>query len=535
MKESWTKRLRGSKALRWIVGIAAAFVLILFCASFLLDEPLRRKMEEKINQDLKGYSVRLPKLHIQLLGLSLTLKGLTVWQKAHPDPPVAYFPVIKASIHWREILSGRIVAELMLDQPTININLQQLRNEAASTVPLKERGWQQALEDIYPFKINNLTIKDAKITYIDEDPKKPLVLSRLNLHATNIRNIQLSDQAYTSAFHLETDIFESGHGSIDGAANFLAQPFPGVKGRFKLEKIPIDYFKPVIARSNLSVEGGIVHASGAVEFAPEVKIAHLENLSVQGMKMDYIHSPQTAEAEKQRAAVVEKAASKVSNKPDLLLRADLISLTGCTLGLVNEAASQPYRIFLDETDFQLSNFSNQFSEGPAEAQLKAKFMGSGMTTATATFRPEKEGPDFDLSLKIEDTQLTTMNDLLRAYGNFDVSAGVFSLVMELHVKNDAIDGYIKPFFKDMKVYDRRKDKGKGTLQKVYEMLVGGVAKLLENQPREEVATKADISGPLENPEISTWRIIVELIRNAFFKAILPRFEKDAAGAAISVE
>jgi hypothetical protein len=531
MKESWTKRLLGSKALRWVVGIAAAFALVLFCVSFFLDETIRRNMEEKINQDLKGYSVRLPKLHFQFIGMSLTLYGLTVLQEAHPDPPVAYFPVLKASIHWREIFSGRIVAKLMLEQPTININLQQLRNEAASTVPIKERGWQQALEDIYPFKINNLAIKDAKITYIDQNPKRPLVLSHLNVHATNIRNIQLPDQAYPSTFHLETAIFESGHGSIDGAANFLAQPYLGVKARFKLEKTPIDYFKPVIARSNLFIKGGILHASGAVEYAPKMKIAHLNNLTVQGMKIDYVHSPQTAKAEKQRAALVEKAASKVSNKPGLLLRADRINLTGCTLGMVNESASKPYRVFLDDTDFQLSNFSNHFSQGPAEARLKAKFMGSGMTTAAATFRPEKGGPDFDMNLKIEDTQLTKMNDLLRAYGNFDVSAGAFSLVTELHIKNDGIDGYIKPFFKNMKVYDRRKDKGKDTLQKVYEILVGGVANLLENQPREEVATKADLSGTLQNPETSTWQIILELIRNAFFKAILPSFEKEAAGAA----
>ena len=44
-----------------------------------------------------------------------------------------------------------------------------------------------------------------------------------------------------------------------------------------------------------------------------------------------------------------------------------------------------------------------------------------------------------------------MNDVLRAYGNFDVSAGFFSLITELHVKNDKISGYMKPFFKEIKV------------------------------------------------------------------------------------
>jgi hypothetical protein len=527
-KKSWTKRLPASRALRWGIGIPLVLTLLLFIASLFLDELLRRTIEGKINRDLKGYSVKLPGLHVQLIGLSLTLKGLTIRQQAHPEPPVAYFPVLKTSIHWREILSGKLVAEMMLDQPKLNINLLQLRSEAASKVTLKERGWQQAVEDIYPLKINTVTINDANITYIDQDPKRPLVLSHLNLKAGNIRNIHLPDKIYPSSFHLETAIFGAGRGEIDGDANFLAVPYPGVKARFKLEKIPIDYFKPIIARSNLAIQGGVLRATGDTEYAPKVKIAHLKELNIQGMKIDYIHSPATAGSEKKRAAVVGKSAKEVSNKPGVLIRADDLSLTGCTLGMVNKEADKSYRVFLSDTDFHLANFSNQFSQGPAQARLKAKFMGSGATTASASFRPEKSGPDLDLYLKIEDTQLPTMNELLRAYGKFDVTAGTFSLVTELHIKNEAISGYIKPFFKDMKVYDTRQDKEKGVFRKMYEMLVGGVAKLLENRPREQVATKAEVSGLVSKPQTSTLQIILELIKNAFFKAILPSFEREVS-------
>ena len=55
--------------------------------------------------------------------------------------------------------------------------------------------------------------------------------------------------------------------------------------------------------------------------------------------------------------------------------------------------------------------------------------------------------------------------------------------------------------------------------------MGGVASLLENR-REEVATKADISGPVENPNSSTWQVIGRLIENAFFRAILPGFDEE---------
>jgi uncharacterized protein DUF748 len=287
----------------------------------------------------------------------------------------------------------------------------------------------------------------------------------------------------------------------------------------------------VIARSNLSLQGGVLRASGNAEYSPKVKTAHLENLEIQGMNVDYIHSQRTADAEKKRADIAGKTARELSNKPGILIRADHVKLTGCTLGMVNKAASKPYRVFLADTDLQMSNFSNQFSQGPAHARLKAKFMGSGITTASADFRPEKAGPDLDLYVKIEESQLTAMNDVLRAYGNFDVSSGVFSLVTEIHVKNDAITGYIKPFFKDMKVYDKREDKERGIFHQMYEMLIGGVSKILENRPHQVVATKIAITGPVSKPETSSWQIVVELIKNAFFKALLPSFEKEVTGAA----
>jgi len=41
-----------------------------------------------------------------------------------------------------------------------------------------------------------------------------------------------------------------------------------------------------------------------------------------------------------------------------------------------------------------------------------------------------------------------------------------------------------------------------------------------------VATVADISGPLDNPKASTLQVIGRLIENAFFRAILPGFQRD---------
>ena len=49
--------------------------------------------------------------------------------------------------------------------------------------------------------------------------------------------------------------------------------------------------------------------------------------------------------------------------------------------------------------------------------------------------------------------MRTMNELLRAYGKFDVTGGWFSLYTQLRIKDRQITGYIKPLFRDMDVYD----------------------------------------------------------------------------------
>jgi hypothetical protein len=121
-----------------------------------------------------------------------------------------------------------------------------------------------------------------------------------------------------------------------------------------------------------------------------------------------------------------------------------------------------------------------------------------------------------------------MNDLFRAYGNFDVTAGMFSFYSEIKVRQGKIEGYVKPLFRDMKVYDERQDREKSLFRKLYEGLVGGIAGLLQNRPREEVATETSISGDIEKPQTSTWETVLRLIQNAFFKAILPGFEKEVS-------
>ena len=121
----------------WTIATVALILIGLFVVtSFFLDDLLRPRLEARMNSSLKGYRVSLGHAHLQLLTLRLTLSGLIIVQEAHPNPPVAEFPLIRFHVHWRELRSGHVVAVIGIWYPRIHINQPQLVTEARSKTPL---------------------------------------------------------------------------------------------------------------------------------------------------------------------------------------------------------------------------------------------------------------------------------------------------------------------------------------------------------------------------------------------------------------
>ena len=516
---------RLSRRTRWTLAIFASAIVVAVLLSFFIDEPLRRSVEGQMNARLTGYSVSIGKLRFHPVGLSLTLSDLVFTQEANPDPPVGRIPRLDASVQWRALLSWKLVANFALDRPKLYVNLAHLRSEPADPEPVAKHGWQEAFQAIYPLKINQFTIRNGEATYVDDGPFEPLELSAVNVEADNIRNIRSRERDYPSAVHLDAVVFKKGKVTIDGHADFLAEPHLGISADVALDGIELDYFKPVTRRYNVAVSKGVLSASGRVEYAPTIKVVDLEQATIRGVQVEYTHTPAQKGVVQEATAKTVKAAREASNDPGLLLRAKEMRVVDSTVGFVNKAVNPPYRVFMSHVSLTLSNFSNQLADGVMVAKLTGKFMGSGDGAVTARFRPEKEGPDFDVNLSLENTDLRTLNDVLRAYGKFDVAAGTFSLFSEIAVKNNRIEGYVKPLFSDVDVYDPVQDRDKSLGRKLYEKIVEGASKLLKNAPRKEVATVATISGPVEDVKAHTVEVVVKLLQNAFFKAILPGFDE----------
>lgn len=527
--------VRGARRHWLAIAIPIAIVLILaYTIASLIDEPLRRYTEAKVNRALKGYTARIGKLNFHPLGFSLDLNDVVVTQNAYPDPPVIRLEGLSASVHWGALLSGKVVGDVELLKPTIYLNLPQVRKEMNDPTPVKDRGWQDALQAIYPLEINHFEIRQGDVTYVDQGPFKPLRVRDINLVATDIRN-RPRKRPYPSPVRFSALVFESGKVTADGQANFLAEPNPTFRGDVELAAIELDYFKPITNRYNLWVDKGVLSANGHVEYGQDARTVSLTHASIDGIQVDYVHTGPTAAAEREQREKAASAAKQTSNAPDLFLKINELRLSRSTVGFVNKATTPAYRVFIADTDGSLTNLSNHALEGTAAAKLKGAFMGSGTATAEGTFKAEKSGPVFDIDVRIEEVDVTKLNDIFRAYGRFDAAAGRFYFYSELGARDGVVTGYIKPLFKDLKIYSKEQDKSKSVARKMYERVVGGVAKVLKNRPRDEVATKAEVVGRIDNPKVGTVAALLRLVENAFFKAILPGFDLEASRAGSAAE
>jgi hypothetical protein len=139
--------------------------------------------------------------------------------------------------------------------------------------------------------------------------------------------------------------------------------------------------------------------------------------------------------------------------------------------------------------------------------------------------PLTDKPTFDMNTELKGTNLVLLNDFFKAYANLDVNKGTFGMYTEVAAKDGAFTGYVKPIVKGLDVYGPE-DKDDNIFRKFWEALAGGASELLENQPKDQFATKIPFEGKLDDPKANIWVTIANVIQNAFINAMQPSIDNE---------
>ncbi len=185
-----------------------------------------------------------------------------------------------------------------------------------------------------------------------------------------------------------------------------------------------------------------------------------------------------------------------------------------------------YLSHLNATVDDLSNVQDQSNPLVATVQANAVAMDQAKLDLKMTLDPFSYRPTFHMAMRLLGLDVTKLNDFALAFGKFDFKRGWFDLVIEADSKEGQINGYVKPLFRNLKIFSIGQDVSEdNVLQFFWQALLGGVTTVLKNFHRDQFGTlipfNADATGTTTTDILAT---VSNILRNAFVRAYLPRLE-----------
>lgn len=189
-----------------------------------------------------------------------------------------------------------------------------------------------------------------------------------------------------------------------------------------------------------------------------------------------------------------------------------------------------YLSHLNATIDNLSNIRDETNPLVTKVQASAVAMDQARLDYKMTLDPFSYRPTFHMAVRLLGLDVTKLNDLALTYGKFDFKRGWFDLVIETDSKEGQVTGYVKPLFRNLKIFSLKEDISEdNVLQFFWQALMGGLTTVLKNFPRDQFGTlipfTADASGSTNTDILAT---IGNILRNAFVRAYLPRLETTEA-------
>lgn len=190
----------------------------------------------------------------------------------------------------------------------------------------------------------------------------------------------------------------------------------------------------------------------------------------------------------------------------------------------------PVDLYVSEIEAVIDNLSNIRDEPKplvSTVQATGLVMDHAELELKMAFDPFSYRPTFQMAARLLGLDVVELNDLAKAYGNFDFESGRFDFVVEADAKNGLLSGYAKPLFRDLRVFSLSGDStdGERAIDAFWEALLGTTTSVLKNRAREQFGTLIPFSGDLSGTTTADMLATIgNILRNAFIRAYLPRLE-----------
>jgi len=209
------------------------------------------------------------------------------------------------------------------------------------------------------------------------------------------------------------------------------------------------------------------------------------------------------------------------------LHVNRVEIAGGRLQYVDKSSKPGVDVSMTDMQVVALNLRNSYDSSsllPARIIANAKVY-EGTFEFTMKLNPLAERPTFDMNADLKNTNLVLLNDFFKAYAKIDVNKGRFGMYTEVASKEGKFRGYVKPIIKDLDVLGAE-DRDDNIFRKTWEALVGAAGQIFKNQTEDQVATKIPFEGDLKSPDADVWTTVVNVLQNAFVRAIQPSIDNE---------
>lgn len=205
---------------KWLL-ILGILVVLLVAARLALEPILLDYANKKLNA-LNAYDGHIDDLDLSLLRGGYRLKGIEI-VKTGSGQPVPFFKGdrIEATIEWRSLLHGQLVAEADLFRP--QANLVQAETEQQSQLG-KEVNWVEQFKRLFPFRFNTVRVHDGTVTFRAPgiQTKDALTARHIDGWLANLTNVADSHKETFAGFQFTANVLDGGSAKVDGGLDPLA-------------------------------------------------------------------------------------------------------------------------------------------------------------------------------------------------------------------------------------------------------------------------------------------------------------------------
>lgn len=153
----------------------------------------------------------------------------------------------------------------------------------------------------------------------------------------------------------------------------------------------------------------------------------------------------------------------------------------------------------------------------AEVEIAGRPLRSGQFKANIDMDPYAAKPTFALELEADAIPLVKLNDFAKAYAAITFEEGTLRVATSMNSKQGRFTGFFEPVFDKMVIFDPSED-NENPIDFIWQGIVGGLTRIIRNQPKDRFGTKVPISGSFDDPAPAVLDTVFNVFRNAFVKA-----------------